>query len=51
MNGMGAGIVYRYAMPYWMIVLFSFDAVLAAAFAAWGFHAFKKGKKKAASKS
>lgn len=45
MNGMGEGIVYGYALPYWMITLIIFDCVLVAGFAVWGFFAIKKALK------
>ena len=46
MNGMGEGIVYRYAMPYWKIVLFVADAVIIAGLATWGFFSIRKSYKK-----
>lgn len=41
MNGYGEGITYRYAMPYWKLFLFSFDAVLLLIFVLWGFLLFR----------
>lgn len=44
MNGMGEGIIYGYAMPYWKIALFAFDALVAVVLAAWGIVTFRKKK-------
>ena len=44
MNGMGEGIIYGYAMPYWKIALFAFDALVALILAAWGIVTFRKKK-------
>lgn len=46
MNGMGAGVEVRYAMPYWMVWLFSADAVIVAALALWGVLSIRAGSKK-----
>lgn len=46
MNGMGEGIVYRYAMPYWKIVLIVADVVIVAGLAVWGFFSIRKSYKK-----
>lgn len=45
MNGMGPGIVYRYAMPYWKIVLILVDCLVLAGVAVWGFFAVRKALK------
>ncbi len=50
MNGMGEGIVYRYAMPYWKIVLIVADVVIVAALAVWGFFSIRKSYKKVKAK-
>lgn len=42
MNGMGEGIVYGYALPYWTIVLIIVDVLAVLAFAVWGFFSFRK---------
>lgn len=47
MNGMGEGIVYYYALPYWKIVLIVADVAVVAACAVWGFFAIRKSRKKA----
>ena len=36
MNGYGAGVVYRYEISPWMLILFCADAGIAVALAAWG---------------
>ena len=46
MNGMGEGIIYRYAMPYWKIALIVLDVVIVGACAVWGVFAIKKSLKK-----
>ena len=46
MNGMGEGIVYDYAMPYWMIVLIGLDVTVAVGIAVWGFFSIRKSYKK-----
>ena len=46
MNGMGEGIVYRYALPYWKIVLIVADVVIVAGLAVWGFFSIRKSYKK-----
>lgn len=46
MNGMGSGIVYDYAMPYWQMALIAFDGVVAAAFVLWGTCSIRKSLRK-----
>ena len=46
MNGMGEGIVYGYAMPYWKMALIALDVVMALIFAAWGFCSIRKSMRK-----
>lgn len=46
MNGMGEGIIYRYAMPYWLIILICVIVVVAAGFAVWGFFSIRKSYRK-----
>jgi len=46
MNGMGEGIVYGYAMPYWKLALIALDIVLALSFAAWGFVSIQRSLRK-----
>lgn len=46
MNGMGAGIVYRYALPYWTILLITADAALVGALGIWGFFTLRKSIRK-----
>ena len=46
MNGMGEGIIYRYAMPYWLIAVVVLIVVVAAAFAVWGFFSIRKSVRK-----
>lgn len=46
MNGMGEGIIYRYAMPYWLIAIIIVIVVVAAGLAVWGFFAIRKSLKK-----
>lgn len=42
MNGMGEGIQYRYAMPYWKMILFGVDAMAVLLLILWGSHIRKK---------
>ena len=42
MNGYGEGVVYRYAMPMWRVLLITFDCAAVVGFAVWGFFAIKK---------
>ena len=51
MNGMGEGIIYRYALPYWKIVLILIDVVVVVACAVWGFFAIRKSYKKVKAQS
>ena len=37
MNGMGNGVEYRYALPYWQIWLIVLDALIAAGLCIWGY--------------
>ncbi len=46
MNGMGKGIAYGYAMPYWKIVLLVFDILLVLACLIWGVLANRKALQK-----
>ncbi len=46
MNGMGEGIIYTYAMPYWTIFLICVDCAVVAALGVWGFFAISKSLKK-----
>ena len=46
MNGMGEGIIYAYAMPYWKIMLICVDCAVVAALGVWGFFAIRKSLKK-----
>ena len=41
MNGMGEGIVYGYAMPYWKIALILLDIVILLSCAVWGFFSIR----------
>ena len=43
---MGEGIIYRYALPYWKIVLIVVDVVVVLACAVWGFFAIRKSYRK-----
>ena len=51
MNGYGAGVVYRYGLPYWVIALICVDVAAAAGLAVWGFFAVKKSLKTEPEKS
>lgn len=42
MNGMGEGIEYGYAPPYWKLALFGFDAAVAGGCILWGFLSIRK---------
>ncbi len=42
MNGMGEGIEYGYAPPYWELALFGFDAAVAAGCILWGVLSIRK---------
>ncbi|MDR3318616.1 MAG: glycoside hydrolase family 3 C-terminal domain-containing protein [Clostridiales bacterium] len=46
MNGMGDGVVWRYAMPVWVILLIVLNLVLLAGFAAWGVFSIRKSLKR-----
>lgn len=46
MNGMGEGIIYTYAMPYWKIFLICIDCAVVVALGIWGFFAIRKALKK-----
>lgn len=46
MNGMGEGIVYGYAMPYWKMALIALDVIMALIFTAWGFCSIRKSMRK-----
>lgn len=46
MNGMGEGIIYAYAMPYWKIFLICIDCAVVVALGIWGFFAIRKSLKK-----
>lgn len=46
MNGMGEGIIYYYAMPYWKIVLILVDVAVVVACAIWGVFAIRRALKK-----
>lgn len=46
MNGMGEGIVYDYAMPYWKMALIALDVIMALIFTAWGFCSIRKSMRK-----
>ena len=46
MNGMGEGIIYVYAMPYWKILLICVDCAVVAALGVWGFFAIRRSLKK-----
>ena len=46
MNGMGEGIIYRYAIPYWMMVLIAADVVIVLALGFWGYRTARKNLKK-----
>ena len=45
MNGMGEGIIYAYAMPYWKIMLICLDCAVVAALGVWGFFSIRKSLK------
>ena len=51
MNGMGEGIIYAYAMPYWKIMLICLDCAVVAALGVWGFFSIRKSLKKEKLKS
>lgn len=42
MNGMGEGVVYKYVMPLWTVLLIVLDVVLVLGFAVWGFFSIRK---------
>ncbi len=46
MNGIGEGVVYRYAMPMWMLLLILGNVTLAVGFGTWGFFTIRKARKK-----
>ena len=46
MNGIGEGVVYRYAMPMWQIWLIVANVVLWVGAAVWGFFAIRSALKK-----
>lgn len=46
MNGMGSGVEYGYALPYWEIALFVFDALALIACGLWGFFGIRKSIRK-----
>ncbi len=46
MNGVGEGVVWRYLMPVWMIVLIVIDVVVFVGLAVWGFFAVRGALKK-----
>ncbi len=46
MNVMGNGVEYGYALPYWEIALFAFDALVLLACGLWGFFAIRKSIRK-----
>lgn len=46
MNGMGEGIKYGYALPYWEIVLFGLDVVIVLGLASWGVISIRRSAKK-----
>ena len=46
MNGKGPGVVYRYAMPLWVIGLILANVAALVIFATWGFFAIRKALKK-----
>lgn len=46
MNGMGAGVVYGYEMPYWQMALIAIDVVAVLALGLWGFFSIRKSLKK-----
>ena len=50
MNGVGEGVVWRYLMPIWMIVLIVIDVVVFVGLAVWGFFAVRGALKKANAK-
>lgn len=43
MNGIGEGVVYRYAIPMWQVALIIVDCAAVVAFGAWGFFVIRKG--------
>ena len=45
MNGHGSGVVYRYALPYWVIGLICVDVAAVVAFGVWGFFSVRKSLK------
>ncbi len=46
MNGYGAGVEYRDAMPDWVLWMIVADLALAAGFGVWGFFAVRRSRKK-----
>lgn len=46
MNGMGDGVIWRYAMPVWVILVICLNVVLLVGFAVWGIFAIKHSLKK-----
>ena len=45
MNGLGEGVIYRYALPVWVRVMLGVDAGLAVALAVTGFFAIRRSFK------
>ncbi len=50
MNGMGAGIVYGYALPYWTLFMIGTDCALVVALGLWGFFSVRRSLKREKSK-
>ena len=46
MNGLGDGVVERYAMPMWQLLLILGNVLLVVIFATWGFFAIRRALKK-----
>ncbi len=46
MNGLGSGVEYGYALPYWQIALFAFDGLVALLLILWGTRSIRKAKRK-----
>lgn len=46
MNGYGDGVIYRYALPYWVIAVIVVDVVVVLSLAVWGFFVIRVAKKR-----
>lgn len=46
MNGLGDGVAYAYAMPYWQMALIALNVLVAVLCALWGYFSIRKAKRK-----